>query len=87
MDSDVSMHDAEHIPADKQIIDAIEARYGDGAGSADVSAYLMHELAASSARNEYESLMHAATPLQIQLAFVAVETDQGMRFVRIDKLQ
>ena len=32
-----AMHDAEHILADTQIIDDIEARYGDGAGGAAIA--------------------------------------------------
>jgi hypothetical protein len=82
-----ALADAEHIPADKQTVDEVEARYGDGAGSVDINAYVEHELATSPARNEFESLMRTAAILQVRLAFIEVETPEGKRFVRIGKLQ
>ena len=39
-----ALADAEHIPADTQTVDAVETRYGDGAGCVDVNAYVEHEL-------------------------------------------
>lgn len=81
-----ALADAENIPADTQTVDAVEARYGDGAGCVDVNAYVEHELAICPARTEFDSLMRTAAILQVRLAFIEVETPEGKRFVRIDQL-
>jgi len=82
-----ALADANNIPADKQTVDEVEARYGDGAGSVDINAYIEHEFETRPAYTEYESLMRSAAILQVRLAFIEVETPEGRRFVRIDKLQ
>lgn len=81
-----ALDDAEHIPADTQTVDAVEARYGDGAGCVDVNAYVEHELGICPASTGFDSLMRTAAILQVRLAFIEVETPEGKRFVRIDKL-
>lgn len=82
-----AIRDAARVPADKQTIDDVESRFGDGAGSVDIGAYLAHELAVPEVQTEFEALMKSAAVLQVRLAFLQVETPGGPRFVRIDKLQ
>lgn len=82
-----ALADAKGVPANKQTVDEVEARFGDGGGSVDVNAYVEHDLASRPGRNEFESLMRVAAILQVRLAFIEVEMPEGKRFVRIDKLQ
>lgn len=82
-----ALAEAEHTPANKQTVDDVEARYGYGDGTVDVNAYIEHEFATRPARTEFESLLRAAAILQVRLAFIELETPEGKRFVRIDKLQ
>ncbi len=81
-----ALHEAETLPADPKLVDAVEARYGDGAGQVDVWRYL-NDAQSHPARTEFESIMQAAATLQIRLAFKEIQTPQGAAFVRIDKLQ
>jgi hypothetical protein len=82
-----TLDDAKTIPADKQAVDEVDARVGDGAVAMDVNAYVNDRMAESSPRSEYESLMRAVAILHVRLAFIEVETPEGKRFVRIDKMQ
>jgi hypothetical protein len=56
-------------------------------GWVDVNACVEHALPSHAGRNGFESLMWTATILQVRLVFIEVETPEGKRFVRIDKLQ
>lgn len=78
---------AENIPVATQVIDDIEARYGDGAGLIDVDSCIKDELGKRPGRTEFEALMRAAALLQIRMAFKKLETPDGSQYVRLDKLQ
>ena len=82
-----ALDEAETVPVETGSLDAIEARYGSGAGVVDLDAWMAAELQTQHGRGEFESLMHAAWLLRVRLAFRPVDLANGAVFVRIDKVQ
>ena len=82
-----AMDEAENTLIATEIIDDIEVRYGDGAGLIDVESCIKDELSKRPGRTEFEALMRAAAALQIRMAFKKLDTADGPRYVRLDKLQ
>lgn len=82
-----AMQDAE-LPPDPAVLDDVEARFGDGSGGVLIEQFLTWHLAQRGEQSpEVEALLHAAAALKIRLAFIPVETQDGIQYVRFDKLQ
>jgi hypothetical protein len=81
------LDDAENVPISVEVLDGIEARYGDGTGLVDVDQCLSDEMNKRPGSTEFEALMRAAALLHIRMAFKRLEVDGQFRYVRIDKVQ
>jgi hypothetical protein len=82
-----ALDDAENLPISVEVIDGIEARYGDGVGLVDVDQCLSDEMSKRAGSTEFEALMRAAALLHIRMAFKKLEVDGRFCYVRLDKVQ
>lgn len=74
------------IPIDVEVVDDIESRFGSPDGSIDIDRYLQVELKRKKAQSEFEALMQAARLVRVLLAFRSVNTPEGRRYLRVDRM-
>lgn len=81
-----ALHEAERTPPSPKELDEVEARYGSPGGDVDVQRYITDLFQNERPEREVDRLLLAVHALHLRLGFKEVQTDDGPRYVRFDKI-